>query len=47
MFCSRLAKGEKNTAGDSMGVGRILTCVAPEPLPCFAPEYVLLAVGCQ
>ena len=35
MFCSMLAeRGVKNTAGSSMGVGRVLTCFTPEPQAC-------------
>ena len=35
MFCSRLAeRGVKNTAGGWMGLGRTLTCFAPEPQAC-------------
>ena len=35
MFCSRLAeRGVKNTTRRSMGVGRALTCFAPEPQAC-------------
>ena len=32
IICSRLAeRGVKNTAGGSVGMGRALTCFAPEP----------------